>query len=64
MPVSPSTLCSPITDVPVSLSLSPARKSQSKAKTKAREVSAMIDEVQSHYQCKLNYPGKDKTRTF
>ncbi|XP_031734102.1 trinucleotide repeat-containing gene 18 protein [Anarrhichthys ocellatus] len=39
LPVSPSTLCSPITDVPAPLSLSPARKSQPKAKTKAREPS-------------------------
>lgn len=62
LPVSPSTLCSPITDVPAPLSLSPARKIQPKAKTKAREVSGMMDQLQTHYGCELNYPGKDKTQ--
>ncbi|KAL6103290.1 tnrc18 [Pungitius sinensis] len=39
LPVSSSTLCSPITDLPAPLSLSPVRKSPPKAKTKAREPS-------------------------
>lgn len=47
LPMSPSALCSPITDSPVPLSLGPSRKSQPKAKTKAREVSGMIDQLQS-----------------
>lgn len=64
LPVSPSTLCGPITDGPVPLSLGPSRKSQPKAKTKAREVSGMINQLQSHYGCELNYLGKDKTRTL
>ncbi|KAM8845546.1 trinucleotide repeat-containing gene 18 protein isoform 1-T2 [Spinachia spinachia] len=39
LPLSPSTLCSPMTDLPAPVSLSPVRKSQPKAKTKAREPS-------------------------
>lgn len=59
LPVSPSMLSSPITDGPVALSLSPVRKSQPKAKPKAREVSRKMDP--SHYQYKCNHPWKVRT---
>uniref|UniRef100_A0A1A8VAS8 Trinucleotide repeat containing 18 n=1 Tax=Nothobranchius furzeri TaxID=105023 RepID=A0A1A8VAS8_NOTFU len=39
LPVSPSSLCSPIGEGPAPLSLSPARKSQSKPRCKTRELS-------------------------
>lgn len=63
--VSPSSLASPIRDGgPAALSLSPARKSQSKAKTKTREVSVMTDQLRSHEQGKVvaYCLGKVKTR--
>lgn len=44
LPVSPPPLCSPISDGPGPLSLGPlVRKSQPKAKAKAREVSGVMD---------------------
>lgn len=64
LPVSPSTLCGPVADSPVPLSLGPSRKSQPKAKTKAREVSWIMGQLQSQCGCELSYLCKDKTRGF
>lgn len=68
LPVSPPTLCSPISDGPGPLSLGPlVRKSQPKAKAKAREVSGVMDHwgvVGGPDAGEPNQPVEDKSGTL